>query len=72
MSDVTGFRLDGAFKDPRDCPKTTTDWKGRKVCPECGDETDPSYGIGSGYGFGAYEYCLACSIVYDFEEDADE
>ena len=65
--------LDGTFaREP--CPRTVIDPAGpRSVCGLCGgDQIEPGYGIGSGYGMGCYNFCLDCNTFLDFVEDRDE
>jgi len=58
---------DGTFKEPKECPRSE-DGK----CPPCGENLEQTYGIGSGYGFGAYSICPRCATIYDFLPDEED
>lgn len=64
-----GLCLDGRFVEPRECPRSF-DHAGRQLCGLCGgDELEPGYGLGSGYGMGCYTFCCGCNTFLDFSED---
>jgi len=56
----------GGGKDPKSCPRSK---EGK--CVECEVDLEDGYGIGSGYGFGAYRFCNTCGIFYDFHADPE-
>lgn len=54
-------------KSSKVCPKAPN-----SVCPKCQKELQSSYGLGSGYGYGSYDVCLSCWLVFNFVEDTGE
>lgn len=65
-----GVIADGKFANGS--PASFTDpISGRQVCGLCGGDTDQGYGLGSGYGLGAYTFCVECYAFLDFVEDAE-
>jgi hypothetical protein len=63
----TLMALDGRFEEPKTCPKAPNG-----VCPHCNNTLFPLYGPGSPYGFGTYDVCTVCWLVFNFVEDTEE
>lgn len=68
-----GVIADGKFAEGDDGPRSVTDpVSQRQVCGLCGSaDLEPGYGLGSGYGMGAYTFCENCHAFLDFCEDRE-
>lgn len=38
----------------------------------CGEDLEPSFGVGAGCGYGSYDICFTCSSIYNFRPVRDE
>lgn len=71
---LPGVFADGKFADENTCPVSVIHpVTEQSVCGMCGSgELEPGYGVGSGFGFGAYSFCCGCNRFLDFREDCGE
>ncbi len=53
-------------KDPAKCPSSVDG-----ECPDCKSMVEQEYGCCC-YGVGAFQRCMKCGKVYDFEGDTED